>query len=178
LPTCLVLGDDLALYLEPEGDEKVSPDIPSGGILVAHRLCPPAPIPRSTELAARRDQLDALLATGPRPGALFGDITKGGRPATPEEQDRLNGRNAEGVPNGLERCPVCGEWQGECLDPSEQFAGQLVRVHCRCANWNRCTRCGGLLYARRLNANYYNPADGQVWHVPGFCAFDHSCSPK
>jgi hypothetical protein len=178
LPTCLVLGDDLGLYLTPEGGETVSRDIPSGGILVADRLRPPVPIPLSAELAARRYGLQALLETGLRNGTLFGDLTKGGRLATPEEQARLAGRNPHGVPKGLERCLACGDWRGECLDPSEQFAGQIMHVNCRCANWNRCARCGRPLYARRLNANYYNPADDQVWHVPGFCAFDHSCNPN
>ena len=178
LPTCLVLGNDLCLYLIPEGGETISPDIPSGGVFVTDRLPPPQPFQLSAELAARRQWLQAFLATGPRPGFLCGDLAKGGRPATPDEQGRLNGRNPQGVPNGLERCLVCGEWQGECLDPGEQFAGKLMRVHCRCANWNRCARCGGPLYTRRLNANYFDPADGQIWHVPGFCAFSHACSPK
>ncbi|HWW95048.1 MAG TPA: hypothetical protein VN375_16885 [Vicinamibacteria bacterium] len=28
---------------------------------------------------------------------------------------------------------------------------------------------------RKLNANYYNARDGQVWHVPGFSGFQHRC---
>jgi hypothetical protein len=178
LSTCLVLGEDLGLYLTPEGGQTVSRNIPCGGILVADRLRPPAPIPLSAELAARRHLLQALLDEGLRNGTLFGDLTKGGRPATPEEQARLAGRNPSGVPRGMAECRTCGEWRGTCLDPSEQFAGHLMRVHCLCENWNRCARCGGYLYARRLNANYYNPADGRIWHVPGFCAFDHACKPK
>jgi hypothetical protein len=178
LPTCLVLGEDLCLYLAPEGGETVSEGIPRGGILVTDRLLLSTPIPRSTELAERCHWLQAFLETGPRTGALFEDLTKGGRLATPDEQVRLAGRSPSGVPNGLERCRRCGEWRGECLDPSEQFLGRLMRVHCRCENWNRCARCGERLYARRLNANYLNPDDGHIWHVPGFCALDHACNPK
>ncbi len=43
-----------------------------------------------------------------------------------------------------------------------------MQVHCRCQNDNRCAACGGFLYERKLNANYYNARDGQIWHVPGF----------
>ena len=31
------------------------------------------------------------------------------------------------------------------------------------------------LHERRLNANYYNPRDHSIWHVPGFSAFEHRC---
>jgi hypothetical protein len=50
-----------------------------------------------------------------------------------------------------------------------------MAVHCRCANDNRCAACGGLLYKRKLNANYYNPCDGRIWHVPGFSGLGHRC---
>jgi len=79
------------------------------------------------------------------------------------------------VPVGLAGCTSCGEWRGECLAPSVLVAPLVVAVHCRCANHNLCARCGELLYERRLDANYYNPRDGQVWHVPGFCALRHPC---
>jgi hypothetical protein len=42
-------------------------------------------------------------------------------------------------------------------------------VHCYCENRNRCARCNARLFERRLNANYYDPADRRIWHVPGFC---------
>ena len=119
-----------------------------------------------------RHTVPAPLPTG---YALVGDLTKGGRPATEEERVRLAGLNADGVPKGLTRCPVCAEWRGKCLDPNPVFAGQLVPVHCRCANDTRCVRCGQPLYARRLNANYYDVATGTIWHVPGFCALTHRC---
>jgi hypothetical protein len=106
---------------------------------------------------------------------MFGDLTKGGRAATPEELRELAGMNAAGVPRGLEQCTVCSEWRGACLDPSEMFAGQLMTVHCRCQNVNRCGRCAARLYERRLNANYYDPDENVIWHVPGFCGLGHRC---
>jgi len=32
------------------------------------------------------------------------------------------------------------------------------------------------LYKRKLNANCYNPADGNIWYVPGFSALSHQCA--
>ena len=51
-----------------------------------------------------------------------------------------------------------------------------MRVHCRCENANRCAACGELLYERRLDANYYDLADDEVMHVPGFCGLRHRCA--
>jgi hypothetical protein len=85
---------------------------------------------------------------------------------------RLSGQRS---PAEEDRCPQCGEWRGFCLDPSPQFAGYVMEVHCRCANDNRCAACGDLLHARKLNANAYNEADGHIWHTPGFSAFGHVC---
>ena len=50
-----------------------------------------------------------------------------------------------------------------------------MTVHCGCQNDNRCAACGGFLYARKLNANYYKPEDRHIWHVPGFSGFRHGC---
>jgi hypothetical protein len=106
---------------------------------------------------------------------MFGDLTKGGRDATADEVGRLAGAGPEGRPRGLERCPTCEEWRGRCLDPSPTFVCKVMTVHCGCQNDNRCAACGGFLYERKLNANYYNARDGQIWHVPGFCGFRHRC---
>jgi hypothetical protein len=35
-----------------------------------------------------------------------------------------------------------------------------------------------VLHDRKLNANCFEPADGKIWHVPGFSAFDHRCPNK
>src|SRR2546427_489335 len=82
--------------------------------------------------------------------------------ATGDEVIRLTGRQVNGVPTGLVRCPSCHDWRGECLDPNPRPHGLVVRAHCRCENDNCCARCGELLHDRRLDANYYNPDDGQV----------------
>jgi HTH domain len=84
----------------------------------------------------------------------------------------------DGTPRGLSRCGTRGDWKGVCLDPSERFAGQVMVVHCYCGNHNHCTRCYRPLYERRLNANYYDPHDRGIWHVPGFCGLDHRCPAR
>lgn len=35
--------------------------------------------------------------------------------------------------------------------------------------------CGLLLFEYRLNSNFHDPRDGQIWQVPGFCGLDHVC---
>ncbi len=106
------------------------------------------------------------------------DATIVGRTAATGEDSyvRAAGTNAAGVPRGLEQCPACTDWRGVCLDPSENFAGQLMTVHCRCDNPHRCARCGAALYERRLYANYYDPVENVIWHVPGFCCVNPRCS--
>ena len=72
-------------------------------------------------------------------------------------------------------CLQCGDWRCECLDPNPEFVGMVIRVCCRCENDNRCARCGGLLCKYKLNANFFEPADGKIWHVPGFSGLSHRC---
>jgi hypothetical protein len=111
---------------------------------------------------------------------LVGDLAKAGRLAEPEELRLYQSLRspAPGVPAGLARCAACGEWRGECLDPNPRLQVVLVRVSCRCENVNRCARCGHLLAERRLYANYFDPADGHIWHVPGFCGLSHRCPSR
>jgi hypothetical protein len=172
LDACLVLGPERALYINPAGREWWDAGPPRGGVLMTGQLRPPTTWADTPHLRARRGRLNVRLK---RDEHSFGDLTKGGHTASADELARLAGAGPDGVPRGLERCPACGEWRGTCLDPSPRFAGQVMTVHCRCANDNRCAACGGLLYERKLNANYYNPRDGQIWHVPGFCAGGHRC---
>ena len=112
-----------------------------------------------------------FLPTG---GCLPDALTKGGRYPTPEEEERLAGTHADGVPRGLLPCHSCGEWRGECFDT---LCRQLVvRVRCVCENDNRCASCGELLHSRKLNSNYFDPVDKKIWHTPGFSGLDHSCA--
>jgi hypothetical protein len=176
LPTCLALGTTSALYVKPDGSEYCG-EPPKGGVIVTDRLRSCRTFADTPTFAARRLALHRFIAEAtPTSGYMLGDLTKGGRPATLEETVLLAGRQANGVPRGLSGCERCGEWRGRCLDPSPEFAGQAMDVHCRCDNDNRCAACGGLLYERKLNANYYDAQDGHLWHVPGFSGFRHRCA--
>lgn len=176
LPVCLVLANDRCVYYTADGQESASDRPPRGGALVADflRLCVDLPV--TPELAERSDLLHAIIARQSQQGGyLLGDLRKCGRRATEAEQSMLRCTTASGVPTGLARCSKCGDWRGECLDPSPRLEDWVVPVSCRCDNHNRCAWCGGPLYERRLNGNYLEPGDGQIWHVPGFLGFRHNC---
>jgi len=177
LRACLALDYDAGLFLEPDGGEKLMPRIPSGGTVEYGRLVLCEPLPETEELAARRNLLRAFAARHNKEGTtlFFGDLLKGGRCPTEEERSRLRGRQDNGVPLGLSRCPACGEWRGECFDTLHLNADLIVSVSCRCQNDNRCAGCGNTFAARRLNANYYCEADGMIWHLAGFPALAHTC---
>lgn len=176
LPTCLVLRKNAALFIDSGGLETLSTAPPAGGVVVTDRLRAPIDFSLTEDLQRRRREfIEFIEAASPRVGYMLGDLTKGGRPAILDERVLLDGQQVNGIPRGLERCFRCGEWCGRCLDPSPQFAGLVVDVHCRCANDNRCAACGVRLHARRLNGNQYSEQDRTVWHTPGFVAFGHKC---
>ena len=176
LETCLALSAVAALYMATDGTEQWTDAIPRGGIILTDRLRPSYAFPDTTVFADRRRRLEEFAeSTRPRSGYVLGDLTKGGRKPKREESVLLAGRHSNGVPRGLARCTGCNEWRGRCFDPAPRFAGRVMDVHCRCANDNHCAACGALLYERKLNANYYDETDGQIWHVPGFLGFDHMC---
>ncbi len=175
LETCLVLDARTAWFWSPNGDLARTRQPPTGGIIVTDRLQPREAFDRTPDLLARHTRLERFTKPRNPGGYMHGDLTKGGRPATPEERDRLAGSGPNGVPRGLERCRECSEWRGQCLDPSAKFAGMVMEVHCRCQNHNRCARCELALAERRLNANYYRESDGHIWHVPGFSGLSHCC---
>ncbi len=142
LQTCLALETGVGIYFEPDGRVSRPLQPPVTGLSISGRLHLAVAVPPSAELAARAEQLARFEAAQPRTGYyLLGDVTKGGRCATPEEVLALAGTQAEGVPQGLARCPVCREWRGSCLDPSPQFQGSIMTVWCQCDNDNRCARC-------------------------------------
>lgn len=179
LPTCLVLAGDLCVYFGEDGGAYRSVEIPRSAYVVSKKLAPAEPIPESAELAAWQTEL-AIFEEAQRrnlgTGFLLGDVTKGGRPPTPDEEDRLAGTHADGIPRGLLPCLVCGEWRGNCLDTTHRKL--VVRVCCTCENDNRCACCGGLLHDRKLNANFLDLADRKIWHVPGFYGLNHRCPEK
>jgi hypothetical protein len=176
LETCLVTDVDRAWFIGADGHDALAQTPPRGGILVTGLLKTVRLWPDTAELQARQCRLDALVEVHRSEGGyILGDLTKGGREATADEVGRLAGDGPEGRPRGLECCATCGEWRGRCLDPSPTFVCKVMTVHCSCQNDNRCAACGEFLYERKLNANYYNSRDGQIWHVPGFSGFRHGC---
>ena len=177
LDVCLVIGPRRALYISADGVDRLLRTPPRGGIPIAGKLKPPSSWPDTADLQARQRRLASFIESSTPKGdyGMFGDLTKGGREASADDVARLAGSGPEGVPRGLERCATCSELRGICLDPSPEFFCKVVTVHCRCQNDNRCAACGQLLYKRKLNANYYKPSDGKIWHVPGFSGLYHRC---
>ena len=117
-----------------------------------------------------------MRALQSRSGSGYGDETRGAAPsslAEPLLHDRVND---DGSPAGLNACPACGEHRGQCLDTVSENRLHTLTVHCRCDNTHRCARCGGPLFERRLDANYYSRATGLVLFVPGGYARRHVCA--
>ena len=184
------------LAIDTEAVERLGTEIPFRlfghwvSAAVTRRLKTARPLPPTDELLRRQGALDAaineyparraeaLRQRGMLPPADFvvGDLTKGGRQATPDDLQALSGRQSSGVPMGLALCADCGLWKGECLDPSPEFSGKVMRVFCLCENRNRCARCGETLYRFRLNGNVYDVRTDTVVHVPGFSGLSHQCS--
>jgi hypothetical protein len=176
LDACLVLVEDYALYVHADGREYRTATLPSRRLPVMGRLRLSRDFPLTNEMEQRLRRLERYVRQySPKAGFMVGDLTKGGRPATPEEFRSLQGPARDGVPRGLNRCEVCGDWRGECLDPKPRWAGLVMKVACLCENDNRCARCLEPLAERKLNANYYDPRDGAIWHVPAFCGLGHEC---
>ena len=173
LQACLALGAWKGVWLESDGSARSIDQVPRGGQVITGKLQPCQDFKQTPEHEDRLANLGHFILERKRPGYLLGDTTKGGHLASDDELAGLAGSQGDGVPTGLVRCGVCGEHHGECLDPDPAFAGMVMRVWCRCDNDNRCARCGQLLHARKLNANFYR--EGQVWHVPGFCGLSHHC---
>lgn len=164
------------MFFWPDGRIQASEITPRGGTLLANRLAPPVDLFDTEEIRLRQARLNRLVESRRRKGGyILGDLAKGGRTATEAELEELSGLEADGLPRGVQQCQRCHDWRGECLDSNDEFRGLVMTVHCLCANHNRCARCGAQLYTRRLNANFYDPRDGGIWHVPGFCGLSHKC---
>ena len=196
LDACLVLAERRVLAIDAEGVERRETEVSFHlfghwiSAAVTSRLKTARPLPPTDELVRRQTALEAAIKEYPArraevlrqrgmlPSADFvvGDLTKGGRDATPDEFQTLSGRQTSGVPIGLVLCADCGLWKGQCLDPSPEFSGKVMRVCCRCENRNRCARCGETLYRFRLNGNVYDVRTDTVVHVPGFSGLSHQCA--
>jgi hypothetical protein len=80
------------------------------------------------------------------------------------------------VPKGLTKCPRCGGWRGEYVDPNPPAGEppQVRTVSCQCEA-NICEKCGRRVYKYRLGSNRYDEATGRIWHIPGLCGMMHTC---
>jgi|SRR2546422_5356306 len=173
LPTCLVVDASLCLYISGGATEFVTAQVPRCGRLITGKLQLSELLPDSADLRERMALLATCLSRQRAEGYLVG--SKDGRPALPQEARRLAGKQQNGVPRGLTQCLACGEWRGECLDPNPRWAGFVMRTCCRCENDSRCARCGKAFSDRKVDANYYETSDGQIWHIPGFVSLNHRC---
>ncbi len=176
LDCTLVTGPESGIYYRPSGKVENSRTIPAGGTLLTGSLKLCCDTSKDSEVACRQVQLRRYIESRQTGGFIRGDFRKGGHQASKSEREQLDGHQVNSVPYGLKKCRICGEWRGECLDPNPIFTDLVVRVSCRCENDNRCAGCGRLLADRKVNANYFDPDDGQIWHVPGFTALNHKCA--
>src|SRR5664280_2588738 len=105
LDTCLVLAPERCIYLV-DGQCRLSGDIPTNGMLMTGSLKPSrhvsAWMATDATYATRVAILAESISSHPVTGALMGELTKGGRPATAEDLLQLSGPNtdAPGVPKG------------------------------------------------------------------------------
>lgn len=173
---CLVMDEKSAVYFSSRHEPHFSKDIPMATIFIKDKLRLSVDQPAGADLLRRAGELDAFIqSNSTKTGFLLGDLTKGGRKATQEELIHLQGVQENGLPKGLEICPVCGDYRGECLDPNPKMSGLVVRVSCYCDNDALCAYCGGKLNDRKPNSNHYKPKDGKIWHTPGFSGLSHRC---
>jgi hypothetical protein len=176
LEVCLVLNDNAGVYFSSKQKPRFSDQIPKGGIFVTNSLRLSCEQQADEDFLRREKELKDFIKNAKQTGYLIGDSRKGGRDATQEELIYLQGVQENGLPKGLVICPVCGDYRGECLDPSQIQQGLVVRVSCYCENDNLCAYCGKNLNDRKLTSNRYEPKDGKIWHRPGFSGLSHRCS--
>jgi hypothetical protein len=87
----------------------------------------------------------------------------------------LAGDQENGIPKGLSRCSVCGDWIGRCLWPNPlRWHKGPTRISCRCEA-NLCTQCGEPVYEFRLGANIFNESTKNIVHIPGMLGSLHNC---
>ncbi len=176
LETFLILSQKEIIRFSTAGHFEYQSTPPTCEIFFANQLKLAWDVPNDIDLLVRRKKLNKVIKQIIRIGGyVFGNISKGGRPATPEEELMFQGIGENSTPRGLRRCPRCGFYRGNCLDPSPLFDGLMMKVHCLCENNNKCARCGEPLYKFRLNSNYYDEKDNNIWYVPGFAGLSHVC---
>ncbi len=178
LETCLCIGPSEAVFFTPNGEAVDSGVIPTG-IPVVERLALVEPVPQTEEVAVRRACLHAHAERLNPGGYQVGDGLEGGRPAAPEDINRLSRQGADGVPEGLARCTTCRLFAGDYLALNGEGDGDLkprvIHVRCRCENHNRCAGCREPLADWRLSAYHYDEANRSVRYVAAYLAFSHRC---
>lgn len=179
LDTCLCLSLAEGLYIGTDGKEFTG-SLNVWGFPLLGRIHLPEDIPASPELTRRRAALRAFAESYKREGYLVGDGLEGGRRASPGEVKRLRGRDGQGIPRGLFRCPDCRAYRGEYLALKGEGNGdktpRVVEVHCPCTNHNRCARCGAALNEHRLSAYYLDEDFLEVRYVAAYVGLGHECS--
>jgi len=176
LEACLVLSNKRVHWFIPEGGKSYAHQSPWGGVLITGGLKTCKVFYPSPELEERAKRLEELVKEyRQRGGFIRGDSNHGGRPASEQELDSLSGEGLDVAPKGLDKCPTCGGWKGDCLGTFERYKTSVLPVHCQCDNHNRCARCGDPLHEHKLNSNIFEPSDGQIRYVPGFACFGHVC---
>jgi hypothetical protein len=73
-----------------------------------------------------------------------------------------------GIPDGLTRCPVCGELRGRAMfpDPPDGATSSEATASCLCDGLV-CGACDRG-HIHRPISNYYDEASGKLIHVPYF----------
>lgn len=176
LDTWFVFDPDNILKFPAYEPPELVPAPPAWSILWTDRLRPAREIPEDEDLKRRKAQTNEIIENiKKRGGYVFGDLMKGGRQPNEREIRELTGFQPNGVHKGLEQCPKCGYYRGECIDNNPAHRGLLMKVYCPCENDNLCARCCQPLAEYKLNANFYSIKDKGIWHVPGFEAFNHKC---
>ena len=169
----LILGPEKAWYFGVTGGETELSSTSQGGIITGGTLKPCIVIEDDEDLRARRAILEKARTKNGAMSWVTQPREEGMQPRRNEKPSQDS--SATGCRRGLDQCPTCGEWRGTCLDPNPEFKGKVMKVHCICENDSRCAFCGEPFYERKVNANYYDPQDHQIWHVPGFMALKHVC---
>jgi hypothetical protein len=184
MSTCLVLGPADAIYVDVDRDRvetgaPVASKIVPSGMPVVERIFLPAAVLETSEMAERRLELRTFAERNRGTGYIVGDNLEGGRAASPEDLARLAGGGPGDPRPGLGACRTCGELAGDLLQigaPGTRYPGsRVIRVDCRCANHNRCARCGETLADRRLSAYFWDGAKHGVWYVAAYSALSHRC---
>lgn len=176
LDVAACFGPDDTVYLGAEeiGDRVHLREGPSPtGLPILDKLRLSEEIPTSPELAERRARLEAFAAVYHGHGFLVGDGLEGEVPMnTAMDPDRFDPLDADGLPQGMRRCLVCGQAAGPCLTR----AGELVWCRCACENGNRCARCHEPLAQHRLSSWYWDDKTDAPWYVAAYAALSHRCA--